>query len=282
MAERRGDAFEHDLEVAALRPAFAGAGLELVELDWRSPLQAFDGMAMVLLGSSWDYQDHPQEFLDRIDALSARGVAVHNPPEVVRWNLDKGYLRELAARGVSTIPTLWRDDLDGADVLAAMDEFGCAGVVVKRQVGAGGMGQFRFTRDAMPEDRWQMGRPCMVQPFLVSVPTEGEFTFLFVDGEFSHAVLKRAAAGEYRIQSLYGGSEHDFTPSEADLATARSVVAALPFDPPLYCRIDMARLPSGDLAVMEAEMIEPYLYPEQGPDLGERMARAIVARLKQS
>lgn len=236
-------------------------------------------MAMVLLGSSWDYQDHPQEFLARIDTLAARGIAVHNPPEVVRWNLDKGYLRELAARGVSTIPTLWRDDLDRADVSAAMDELGCDGVVVKRQVGAGGMGQFRFARETLPDDGWQMGRPCMVQPFLASVPEEGEFTFLFIDGDFSHAVLKRAAEGEYRIQSLYGGSEHDFTPSVADRATARAVVGALPFAPPLYCRIDMARLPSGELAVMEAEMIEPYLYPEQGPELGPRVAQAILQRL---
>lgn len=234
---------------------------------------------MVLLGSSWDYQDHPQEFLDRIDTLTARGIAVHNPPEVVRWNLDKGYLRELAASGIPTIPTLWCDDLDRAGVLGALDEFGCDGVVVKRQVGAGGMGQFRFTRDTLPDAGWEMGRPCMVQPFLASVPQEGEFTFLFVDGVFSHAVLKRAAAGEYRIQSLYGGSEHDYAPSPADLGTAQSVVAALPFSPPLYCRIDMARLPSGELAVMEAEMIEPYLYPEQGPGLGQRMARAIKKRL---
>ena len=102
---------------------------------------------------------------------------------------------------------------------------------------------------------------------------------MFIDGQFSHGVLKRAAEGEYRIQSLYGGREEDFTPSAADLARAEAVVSALPFDDMLYCRIDMARLPSGDLAVMEAEAIEPYLYPEQGPQLGQRLAAAIQLRL---
>ena len=68
-------------------------------------------------------------------------------------------------------------------------------------------------------------------------------------------------------------------PGEQDLATAEAVVAALPFDRPLYCRIDMVRLASGELAVMEAEMIEPYLYPVQGPQLGEKMAKAILARV---
>lgn len=277
--ERRGDAFEHDLEVAALRPAFAAAGLELVERDWRAPQAAFDGIALLLLGTAWDYQDFPQDFLARLDELVARGIMVHNPPEVVRWNFDKRYLQDLAVRGAITVPTLWLDDVDRAGVIAAMDRFGADRVVVKRQIGAGALGQHSFARDALPETGWHMGKPCMVQPFLASVPDEGEYTFLFIDGAFSHGVLKRAAAGDYRIQSLYGGSEHVFVPSSADLATAQAVVAALPFAPPLYCRIDMARLPNGELAVMEAEMIEPYLYPEQGPGLGDTLAQAIIRKL---
>nr|WP_247714143.1 hypothetical protein [Qipengyuania xiamenensis] len=202
-----------------------------------------------------------------------------NPPTVVRWNAEKRYLRELERRGAAIVPTLWLDDAGHGDVAAAMEQFGTDRVVVKRQVGAGGLGQHSFSRDDMPAQDWRMGRPCMVQPFLPSVVEEGEYTFLFIDGEFSHGVLKRAAQGEYRIQSLYGGYETDFTPSQADLAGAEAIVAALPFDDLLYCRIDMARLPSGKLAVMEAEAIEPYLYPEQGPGLGARLAKAILARL---
>ncbi|WP_324828470.1 ATP-grasp domain-containing protein [Qipengyuania zhejiangensis] len=278
--ERRGDAFEHDLEIAALRPAFADAGLDLIEIDWRAPLGAFDGMALVLLGTAWDYQDHPDEFLARLDALERRGIAVCNPPEVVRWNAEKAYLNDLAARGATIVPTLWLDDAGREDVVAAMDHFGTDRVVVKRLVGAGGFGQHSFTREDLPDAGWHMGRACMVQPFLPSVVDEGEYTFVFVDREFSHGVLKRAAQGEYRIQSLYGGFECGYSPSAQDLATATAVVAALPFDSVLYCRIDMARLPGGELAVMEAEMIEPYLYPVQGPDLGDRVAKAVAARLR--
>lgn len=276
---RRGDAFEHDIEVGALRPAFADAGLELVEIDWRAPVGDFDGIALVLLGTAWDYQDHPREFVDKLEALGERGITVCNPPPVVRWNAEKRYLRELERRGAAIVPTLWLDDAEHGDIAAALDRFGTDRVVVKRQVGAGGLGQHSFSRDNMPAPDWRMGRPCMVQPFLPSVVEEGEYTFLFIDGRFSHGVLKRAAEGEYRIQSLYGGYETDFTPSQADLAGAEAIVAALPFDDLLYCRIDMARLPSGELAVMEAEAIEPYLYPEQGPGLGARLAKAVLARL---
>ncbi len=264
--------------MAALRPAFAAAGLELVEIDWRAPLAAFDGVALVLLGTAWDYQDHPEEFLAQLDLLEERKIRVCNPPEVVRWNADKRYLRELGERGATIVPTLWLGDAGRDDVLAAMDEFRTDRVVVKRQVGAGGLGQHSFTRETLPDAAWRMGRACMIQPFLPSILEEGEYTFVFIDSMFCHGVLKRAAQGEYRVQSLYGGSESGYTPSHADLGRAEAVRDALPFDDLLYCRIDMIRLQSGDLAVMEAEMIEPYLYPEQGPELGERLARAIRAR----
>ena len=276
---RRGDAFEHDLEIAALRPAFEAKGMDLVEIDWRAPIEDFAGFDLALLGTAWDYQDHPEAFLARLDALADSGIAVCNGPEIVRWNADKGYLRELAERGVPTIPTRWHDDAGRDRIVAAMDDFATDRVVVKRRVGAGALGQHSFSRDTLPDSEWRMGHDCLIQPFLSSVVEEGEFTFVFIDGRFSHGVLKRAAKGDYRIQSLYGGVESVYTPSENDLASAEAVIAALPFSDALYARIDMARLPSGALAVMEAELIEPYLYPEQGPDLGERLAEAVRARL---
>ena len=256
---RRGDAFEHDLEIAALRPAFETAGLDLLEIDWRE-----------------------QDFLAKLDVLAARGITVCNPPEIVRWNADKGYLLDLSERDVPVIPTIWHDDAGRADIADALDRFETDRVVVKRRVGAGALGQHSFSREALPDTDWRMGHACLIQPFLASVVEEGEFTFVFIDGEFSHGVLKQAAAGDYRIQSLYGGKESVFAPSTTDLASARAVISALPFKDPLYARIDMARLPSGELAVMEAEMIEPYLYPEQGPDLGERLAKAVLSRLERS
>ena len=202
-----------------------------------------------------------------------------NSPEIVRWNANKSYLEQLANRGAATIPTFWLEDVDQAGIQHAMEVFDTDRIVVKRQVGAGALGQYSFTSSVLPGEDWSMGCACMVQPFLPSIVDEGEYTFVFVDGAFSHGVLKRPDKGEYRIQSLYGGYECDYAPAPQDLAKAEEVVSLLPFDKPLYCRIDMVRLPSGQLAVMEAEMIEPYLYPVQGPQLGERMAMAILKRL---
>ena len=274
--QRRADAFEHDLQIAALREALVGAG-EVFDIDWRSPLDRFDGFDLVLLGTAWDYQDRAGEFVLRLDELAARGVRICNPPDVVRWNIDKIYLRALEREGALTIPTIWRDDPSDQDVEAAFQAFQCDRLVVKRRVGAGAFGQRDFTRAAPPPPGWRLGRAGLIQPFLPSIVSEGEYSVVFVGGEVSHALVKRAASGDYRIQSLYGGIEEPAALSAGDMRDACAVFEALPFNDLLYARIDMVRGADGRLRVMEAELVEPYLYPVQGPDLGRRIARAILA-----
>ena len=273
---RRPDAFEHDLYFAALHAGLAGRA-ELIALDWRAPLEQLATFDAALLGTPWDYTEAKTEFLERLAALEAAGVAVCNPVEVVRWNADKLYLRDLAERGAVTIPTLWPEAPTAADIAAAFTTFDCDRVVVKRRVGAGAIGQLCFTRAAPPPAAWQMDQPGMIQPFLPAIQHEGEHSFIYIGGAFSHALTKRAAPGDYRIQSLYGGREQAVTPLAADRAAADAVMALLPFAaPPCYARIDMVRLADGALAVIEAELIEPYLYPEQGPEFGPMLAAALL------
>ncbi|GAA4643071.1 ATP-grasp domain protein [Pontixanthobacter gangjinensis] len=281
--ERRGDAFEHDLQVAALRPSLEERGAELTEIDWHSPLGDFAQFDLVLLGTVWDYQDQPEAFLAKIEAIEASGVRVCNSPALVRWNIDKVYLQDLAKVGVKTIPTLWNDNPNRADISAAFEHFGCDRLVVKLRVSGGAIGQLIFAQDDLPDAEWQMGQKAMIQPFLPAIQAEGELSFVFIDGAFSHAIQKTPSKGEYRIQSLYGGQETSVNPSDQDIASALSVLRTMPRttpgDTPLYARIDMLRADDGGLLVMEAEAIEPFLYPVQGPELGERIAEAIVARL---
>lgn len=276
---RRKDAHEHDLQVAALAPALNDLGHELQVIDWRAPVEDFAAMPLVLLGTPWDYQDNLADFLAKIDALEAAGIAMCNSPETVRWNIDKRYLGALADLGACTIPTLWAEHPTAADIEDAFAQFGSDRVVVKRQVGAGAEGQQIFRQGEPIAVDWSMDRPAMIQPFQRAIASEGEYSFVFIDGQLSHALLKRAADGDYRIQSIYGGSNRAIEPAKADVANAAAILDLLPLDPPLYARIDMVRGDDGQLLLMEAELIEPYLYPEEGPNLGPRLAQAINRRL---
>jgi hypothetical protein len=123
-----------------------------------------------------------------------------------------------------------------------------------------------------------MDRPGMIQPFIPAIATEGELSFLFVDGEFSHALVKRNATGDYRIQEAYGGRSMRIDPTKQDQAQARAVLDVLDA-PPLYARVDMVRGSDGKLLLMELEVIEPFLFPQDGPHIGAMLGKALQKRL---
>ncbi|HZU63795.1 MAG TPA: hypothetical protein VFF98_08930 [Novosphingobium sp.] len=277
---RRPDAFEHDHQVAALRAGLAGSGTRLLEIDWRAPLDEICACDLALVGTPWDYTEDKAAFLARLEAIAAAGVPLWNPLPMLRWNADKLYLAELEALGAPSIPTLWHEAAGPAELAAAFTHFGGEWLVAKRRVGAGAVGQALLRRGSEEALGWRADQPVMIQPFLPAIRAEGELSFIFVDGALSHALVKRAQPGDYRIQAAYGGRETALHPAPADRAAAEAVLALLPFAaPPLYARIDMLRLPTGALALIEAELIEPYLYPLQGPHFGRRMAQALLRRL---
>jgi glutathione synthase/RimK-type ligase-like ATP-grasp enzyme len=275
--DRRADAHLFDIQLDILRGGFAPHGLTLTPVRWIDPID-WTRFGAVLVNSAWDYQDRHEDFLATLDRIAALGVPVFNDPGAVRWNIRKTYLRELEARGVPVIPTLWPEAPTRDDIVHAMSAFGIEDVVLKRQVGGGARAQVRYTKADMPAAGSIMDRPGMIQPFIASIATEGEYSFLFVDGEFSHALVKRAKSGDYRIQEAYGGTSQAIDPTPADRAAAQAVLAALA-TPPLYARVDMVRGQAGELLLMELEVIEPFLFPKDGPHIGEMLGAALKKRL---
>lgn len=271
---RRTDAFEHDFMMDALRGPFEARGFRVEDVAWDDAKADWSAYAAVIIGTTWDYWDRLDEFLAALERIEGQ-TRLFNSSALVRWNARKTYLRELETKDAKLIPTLWLEVADEAAAKAAFDTLGADDLVFKRQVGAGAKDQHRLKRgEPIPA----MRHPMMVQPFLKMIQDEGELSFIFIDGDFSHALIKRAQPGDYRIQSTYGGREEKITSSTDDLAAARAIIAALG-EAPLYGRVDMLRGPDGSLLLMELEVIEPYLYPIEGPELGERMAAGIARRL---
>ena len=272
---RRDDFHEHVYTMEALRPAMEARGMSLQDIAWDDPTVDWTEFDLAIVGTTWDYWDRVPEFfstLERIEAVTR----LHNPSALVKWNSRKTYLKELEAKGARLIPTEWMETADERSVRAAFDALQTDDLVIKRQIGAGADGQHRLKRgDAIPD----MPHPMMAQAFVPSIQTEGEYSFIFIDGEFCHCLVKRAAAGDYRIQSLYGGKEEPVAPPAEDLSAARAIISVLD-KAPLYGRVDMVRGADDQLLLMELELIEPYLYPLEGSELGERMAAAVEKRLR--
>ncbi|RAN31001.1 ATP-grasp domain-containing protein [Hyphomonas pacifica] len=261
----------------ALRPEFGERGMQIVDVCWDDPNVQWTDFAAAMIGTTWDYWDRQKEFLKTLERVE-QSIPLYNASALVRWNSHKSYLRDLESKGARLIPTLWINLVTDDNYSESFSLLDSDDLVFKRQVGAGAAGQFRLSpSDAKPD----MPHPMMVQPFLPMIQEEGELSFIFVDGEFSHALIKRAKTGDYRIQSSYGGQEEKITPSISDLEAARQIMQTLD-STPLYARVDMIRDTDGALLLMELELIEPYLYPEQGPQLGGRLAKAVASRLKAS
>lgn len=251
------------------RAEFAAHGLELTPRPWNDgPGDAAATLAFFAWGYHHDIAAWEAMLTNwRVDR------PLFNPPGMIAWNTRKTYLNELTAAGLPIVPS--RFGAANADtVAAAFAAFDCPELVVKPQVSAGAW----LTQRLRPGDPVEPIADAILQPFLPAVGDEGELSFLFIGGCFSHAVRKVAAAGDFRIQPQFGGSFSAFAPEPADLALAQRVIAALPGEP-LYARVDLIRLPDGTRALMEVEVIEPDLYVDQNPAVPALLADALLARI---
>ncbi|MFO0934321.1 MAG: hypothetical protein U1E39_16665 [Planctomycetota bacterium] len=266
-----------------LLPALEAVGLDAEPVVWDREARwpRFDG---VLLRSPWDYFLASPAFLAVLDGLARAGVRCWNDPALVRWNADKRYLRALEARGVATVPTLWFDAPPApAELAARVAAAGWDEVVAKPTVSAGAWRTLRLARadlaaTSLPALPPSGGAGWMVQPFLPEVVADGELSFVFVDGTFSHAVRKEAKAGDFRVQWTHGGRETPVEASPALVAQAAAALAAAP-DAGLYARVDGV-VRGGRLWLMELELIEPYLYLGHAPTAAARLAAALARRLR--
>lgn len=251
------------------------AGFSVEARPWTEPgdLTGFD-LIMPLV--AWGYHQDPARWHALLDRLESEGAPVLNPVPLLRWNSDKRYLAELGTRGIHVIPTRLVTRLDEAAMADARAEFGDE-LVIKPPVSASAYGTHRLgPDDTLPAD--SRGQEMLVQPFLRSVAEEGEYSCLLFGGRFSHAIVKRPKAGDYRVQPHLGGSEQPCPPPEGAIELAHEALAAAPADA-VYARVDMVRDNEGKLAIIELELIEPALWLQHAPDGGESFARTLRKRL---
>jgi len=265
-----------------LIPALAALGVTAVPAVWDSGQVCWDEFQGVLIRSSWDYHLRPLEFLDWIARLERGGVRVWNPGALLRWNHHKRYLRDLAARGVATVPTRWLARGEPADLQALLADVGWREAVIKPAVSASAFGTWRSSTETASRDQSRLEElltagDVMVQPLLSEVSDAGEWSIVFLGGRFSHAVLKRPAAGDYRVQWEFGGSAVSAAPARRLIADAGRVLAAVPGDA-LYARVDGVER-EGRLVLMELELIEPHLFLGWDDGAAGRLAEALRAAL---
>ncbi len=237
---------------------------------WSNPgdLTGFD---LILPLLAWGYQREPERWYALLEAW--KGLPFANFLETLRWNTNKSYLLDLEASGIAIVPTLVAPSLGTADIEAACSAFGSGMLVVKPAISGGAEGTYLLSPgDSIPGDA--IGAEMLIQPLIPAIADEGEYSLFYFGTRFSHAILKRPAAGDFRVQEQFGGQEVTIEPPAGALSLAMATLAVAPA-PLLYARVDMVRDTTGAFRLMELELIEPALYFSHAPDSGALFADAV-------
>ena len=282
-----------------LRDALVERGIAVDAAVWDDPTVDWAAYQHVIIRNTWDYTDRAVLFADWARRVEHASVLL-NPADVVVWNIDKTYLRDLEQRGLPIVPTIWLDPARNFGARAIHTRFPAFGeFVIKPTVSAGSRDTGRYDASQTPsrmlaithaKNLLAVGRTVMLQRYLRRVDTVGETALVYIDGQFSHSVRKGALLeGPYRadeIDLLY--RQEQMAPREATDAereVADRTIAALSeifpqLDGPLlYARVDLIPDDEGTPVILELELTEPSLFLEHGPGSADRVADAIAARL---
>ena len=254
-------------------------GTDTTFVDWTKAddLGEFDLITPLL---AWGYPRDCETWFALLDRMETQCLPVSNPVRVLCWNSDKSYLAELDAAGIATVPTRMSPALDQATLADARAAFGSETLVVKPPISGGADGTFRLAKDdLLPAS--VAGKRMMIQPFLPSIAAEGEYSLFYFGGTLSHSIIKRPAAGDFRVQDQFGGYEEAIEAPEAAIELAEAALQASAVitgtGTLAYARVDMLRDGNGDFRLMELELIEPSLFLRFAPDCGDAFAKALLS-----
>ena len=235
-----------------------------LQIDWKQ----FD---VVILKSPWDYHDNFDSFIRWLSDLDTAGIKVLNPFKTILWNSDKHYLQQIANDGLPVIESVFLEKGMKVNLADLLDKSLHKKLIIKPCVSAGAKNTLLLTFDNVSSIQNEINdllanENYLVQPFMEEV-LQGELSFMFFNGNFSHSILKVPKTGDFRVQSEHGGTVQKINTDIAHLQAASKYVEKYGKGT-LYARVD-GIISNGTFVLMELELIEPYLflsYDEHGFD----------------
>ncbi len=271
------------LEDRILAESLSKAGLESMRLSWDRKDTDWSEFGLAIFRSTWDYYHRFAEFSAWL-ADTEKKVRFLNEPELVRWNWDKLYLRDLQSWGLPIPPTLFIPKNSDKSLEQWIESVDWQEFVLKPSVGGGGRHTYRFGRE-IPHSvsgifsQLNEQEAFLLQEFQSSVLHKGEVSLMVMDGKFTHAIQKKARPGDFRVQDDFGGTVHPYAASPMETEFAEQVFSSLKIKA-LYGRVDVIWDTKGQACISELELIEPELWFRNYPPSADVLAHAIAARMQ--
>tara|TARA_B100000497_G_C7649564_1_gene390724 strand:- start:214 stop:1065 length:852 start_codon:yes stop_codon:yes gene_type:complete len=232
---------------------------------WDNPNVKWEAYEVVIIRSVWDYHLYAQLFLNWLNLLKSKGVMVLNDVNLIKENHNKFYLKNLAAKGVSIVPTYY---IPSGQPLE-MEELDWDKMVIKPAISASSYRTKLFKNEEFEEikneyEEWLKTSDYLIQKFIPEIQSFGELSIIFFNRKYSHTILKTATSNEFRVQSDFGGKSQFYEPTNRIIETAERIISMQRGDL-LYARID-GTIINEKFVLMEAELIEPELFFDLAPN----------------
>lgn len=271
------------LERQLLTEALEARGLTVFCTSWDDPKYDWTQTRAIVFRTIWDYFERYDEFAVWLEKVKTQTQLI-NPYELIQWNSDKHYLTDLEARGIEIVPTAYVDTGAYRSIDMVCKHRGWRDVIIKPAIAGTAFHTYKVLESERQdfEDLFEelVGeRDMLVQPFMETIETLGEASLMVFNGQYTHAILKKAKDGEYRVQDNFGGTIHKYLPSEAEIVFAQQCFEACAIMP-AYGRADILWDAQGKILLGELEIIEPELWVRNFPESAVSFAEGIVNSLK--
>ena len=265
---------EDELVINALKEK----NLSVVKKDWNDSIFDWETTRSILFRSTWDYFDKFELFKKWFNKTKNKCLMI-NSTETIEWNIDKHYLLDLQEHQIPIPNSEFIKRGSSIDLSLLMQKKNWNEIVVKPTISGAAKNTYRLKEEEIIQfgPTWEKliyKEDFIVQEFQNNVITEGEVAMIVIGGKFTHAVLKKAKEGDFRVQDDFGGSIAIYNPSEEMVKLAEKCTRILtPI--PSYARVDIIWDNLMDLAVSELELIEPELWFRLNPNAAQKLAQHV-------
>jgi glutathione synthase/RimK-type ligase-like ATP-grasp enzyme len=258
-------------------------GLSVTRTNWDNPTFDWTKTRYAIFRTTWDYFDRFAEFSPWLKKVSTQTHLV-NPIETIWWNIDKHYLLDLSNQGIPTPPTVFIEQGDSRLLSEIVKQSGWANSILKPAVSGSARHTYKLDVSNIESHETIFKQlikeeSMLLQEFQHQITTKGEVALMVFGGKYSHAVLKKAKQGDFRVQDDFGGSVHEYTPTKEEIKFAEDATSKVkPL--PVYARVDVIWDNEDNLCVSELELIEPELWFRKHPPSAEMFAEAVINKIE--
>ena len=257
-------------------------GLKVTRKDWDDQLFKWEEARILLIRSTWDYFHRFKEFKKWIDNVNSKSILINTYEQLI-WNFDKHYLKDLEQKNINIPSSIFIKKGSSKSLKEVMSENNWNCIVIKPTISGAARHTYKvdsknvanisknFSELIKEED-------FIVQEFQKNIINKGEVAVVLINGEYTHAILKLAKKGDFRVQDDFGGTIQNYEPSQEMIQFAQESIKSLT-PTPVYARVDIIWDNNDEMAVSELELIEPELWFRNNPSAAEKIAKVLKEKV---